>query len=65
MMRLIDLFRHNALKKIIALVAAFCMWLFVMMEQDPEIEDTYTVPLTMSKTLKRVRSTRARRVPTL
>ncbi len=48
MMRLIDLFRHNALKKIIALVAAFCMWLFVMMEQDPEIEDTYTVPLTMS-----------------
>lgn len=48
MTRILDLFRRNALKKIIALVSAFLMWLFVMMEQDPEIEDSYTVPLTMS-----------------
>ena len=48
MMRIIDIFRRNALKKIIALIAAFLMWLFVMLEQDPEIEEAYTVPLTMS-----------------
>lgn len=48
MTQIIDLFRRNFLKKLIALVAAFLMWLFVMVEQDPEIEDTYTVPLTMS-----------------
>ena len=48
MTRILDLFRRNALKKIIALISAFLMWLFVMMEQDPEIEDSYTVPLTMS-----------------
>lgn len=48
MTRIIKIFCHNFLKKIIALVAAFCMWFFVMIEQDPEIEDTYTVPLTIS-----------------
>lgn len=48
MTRIVNLFCHNFLKKIIALVAAFCMWFFVMIEQDPEIEDSYTVPLTMS-----------------
>ena len=48
MTRIINLFCHNFFKKIIALVAAFVMWFFVMIEQDPEIEDTYTVPLTMS-----------------
>lgn len=48
MTRIIDIFRHNFLKKLIALVAAFFMWFFVMMDQDPEIEDSYTVPLTMS-----------------
>ena len=48
MTRIVNLFCHNFLKKIIALVAAFCMWFFVMVEQDPEIEDSYTVPLTMS-----------------
>ena len=48
MTRIINIFCHNFLKKIIALVAAFCMWFFVMIEQDPEIEDTYTVPLTIS-----------------
>ena len=48
MTRVINFFCHNFFKKVIALVAAFIMWFFVMIEQDPEIEDTYTVPLTMS-----------------
>lgn len=48
MTRIINIFCHNFLKKVIALVAAFVMWFFVMIEQDPEIEDSYTVPLTMS-----------------
>ena len=48
MTRIINLICHNFLQKIIALVAAFLMWFFVMTEQDPEIEDSYTVPLTMS-----------------
>jgi len=48
MTRIINLFCHNFFKKVIALVAAFIMWFFVMIEQDPEIEDSYTVPLTMS-----------------
>ena len=48
MTRIINFFCHNFFKKVIALVAAFVMWFFVMIEQDPEIEDSYTVPLTMS-----------------
>ncbi|MBQ9496823.1 MAG: hypothetical protein IJR52_04525 [Selenomonadaceae bacterium] len=48
MARIINFFCHNFFKKVIALVAAFIMWFFVMIEQDPEIEDSYTVPLTMS-----------------
>ena len=48
MMKILDLFRHNLLKKLIALVAAFCMWVFVMTDQDPPIEGSYTVPLTIS-----------------
>ena len=48
MTRIINIFCHNFFKKVIALVAAFIMWFFVMIEQDPEIEDSYTVPLTMS-----------------
>ncbi|MBQ3336699.1 MAG: hypothetical protein IJG80_04780 [Selenomonadaceae bacterium] len=48
MTRIINFFCHNFFKKVIALVAAFIMWFFVMIEQDPEIEDSYTVPLTMS-----------------
>ncbi|MBR3051614.1 MAG: hypothetical protein IKG61_09210 [Selenomonadaceae bacterium] len=47
-MKIINLFYHNFLKKLIALIVAFFMWVFVMTEQDPEIEDSYTVPLTMS-----------------
>ena len=48
MTRIIDFFCRNILKKIISLIAAFCMWFFVMTEQDPEIEDSYTIPLTIS-----------------
>ena len=48
MTRIIDIFRRNLLQKLIALVAAFFMWVFVMAEQDPAIEDSYTVPLTIS-----------------
>ena len=48
MTRIIEIFCHNFLQKIIALAAAFFMWLFVMTEQDPEIEDSYVIPLTMS-----------------
>ncbi|MBR2774380.1 MAG: hypothetical protein IKD73_05245 [Selenomonadaceae bacterium] len=48
MMRIINIFRHNFLKKIIALIAAFFMWVFVMDDQDPAINGSYTVPLTMS-----------------
>ena len=46
--QILNLFRRNLLKKLIALVAAFCMWVFVMTEQDPPIEGSYTVPLTIS-----------------
>lgn len=48
MMRIINIFRHNFLKKVIALIAAFFMWVFVMDDQDPAIDGSYTVPLTMS-----------------
>ncbi len=48
MKQIINLFRRNFLKKLIALIAAFFMWVFVMAEQDPSIEGSYTVPLTMS-----------------
>ena len=48
MMRIINIFHHNFLKKIIALIAAFFMWVFVMDDQDPAINGSYTVPLTMS-----------------
>lgn len=48
MTRIINIFRCNLPKKIIALIAAFCMWVFVMSDQDPPIEGSYTVPLTIS-----------------
>ena len=46
--QILDLFRRNLLKKLIALVAAFWMWVFVMTDQDPPIDGSYTVPLTIS-----------------
>ncbi|MCR5834546.1 MAG: hypothetical protein K6G55_07865 [Selenomonadaceae bacterium] len=45
---LLDIVRHNVMKKIIALIAAFFMWVFVMDKQDPQIEKYYDVPLTLS-----------------
>ena len=48
MTQILDIFRRNLLKKIIALIAAFFMWVFVMADQDPAIEGSYTVPLTIS-----------------
>lgn len=50
MTQIIDLFRHNLLKKIIALVAAFLMWIYVMADQDPPLEDSYIVSLTVTNT---------------
>lgn len=48
MTQFLNLFRRNLLKKLIALIAAFFMWVFVMAEQDPPIDGSYTVPLTIS-----------------
>lgn len=50
MTRLINSLRRNMMKKFIALIAAFFMWVFVMTEQDPSIEESYTVPITISNT---------------
>ena len=46
--QILDIFRRNLLKKIIALIAAFCMWVFVMTDQDPAINGHYNIPLTIS-----------------
>ncbi len=46
--QIINLFRRNLLNKLIALVAAFLMWVYVMADQDPAIDGSYTVPLTIS-----------------
>ena len=48
MRQVINIFRRNLLKKIIALIVAFIMWIFVMNDQDPPTEDDYDVPLTIS-----------------
>ena len=45
---IVDVFRRNLLKKLIALVVAFFMWVYVMADQDPAINDSYVVPLTIS-----------------
>lgn len=46
--QIIDIFRRNFLKKLVALIVAFFMWVYVMAEQDPEINDSYVVPLSIS-----------------
>lgn len=48
MTQILNIFRRNLLKKLIALAVAFLMWVFVMTDQDPAIEGSYTVPLTIS-----------------
>ena len=45
---IISIFRRNFLKKLIALIVAFLMWVYVMADQDPAINDSYVVPLTIS-----------------
>ena len=46
--QIVNVFRRNLLKKLIALFAAFCMWVYVMADQDPAIEGSYNVPVTIS-----------------
>ncbi len=48
MTQIINIFRRNFLKKLIALIAAFLMWVYVMADQDPAINGSYNVPLTIS-----------------
>ena len=48
MTQILNIFRRNFLKKLIALVVAFIMWVYVMADQDPAIDGYYTVPLTIS-----------------
>ncbi len=48
MTQIVNFFRRNLLKKLIALIAAFFMWVYVMADQDPAIEGSYEVPLTIS-----------------
>lgn len=48
MTRILNELRRNLLQKIIALVVAFFMWIFVMEDQDPTIDGSYSVPITMS-----------------
>ena len=48
MTQIINIFRRNFLKKLIALIVAFLMWVYVMADQDPAINDSYVVPLTIS-----------------
>lgn len=46
--QILNIFRRNLLQKLIALTAAFLMWVYVMADQDPPIDGSYTVPLTIS-----------------
>ena len=46
--QILNIFRRNFLKKLIALIVAFFMWVYVMADQDPAINDSYVVPLTIS-----------------
>ena len=48
MTQILNIFRRNLLKKLIALIAAFVMWVYVMADQDPKIDGSYTVPVTLS-----------------
>lgn len=48
MTQILNIFRRNLLKKLIALAGAFLMWVYVMTDQDPAINGSYTVPLTIS-----------------
>ncbi len=47
MHRMRNLVQHNLPAKIAAIVIAFLLWGYVMNDQNPVIESTYTVPLTV------------------
>ena len=43
-----DLLQHNLLVKICALIIAIVLWLYVMNDQNPAIEGSYSVPVSMA-----------------
>ncbi|MBR1646066.1 MAG: hypothetical protein IJ685_04725 [Selenomonadaceae bacterium] len=45
---LASLFAHNFIQKLLSLITAFMLWFFVMESQDPTIEGSYEVPVTIS-----------------
>ena len=45
MNRLKEIFLHNLPVKMVALVAAFVLWIFVMNDQNPATESSYSVPV--------------------
>ena len=47
MSRLGSLVQHNLLAKLAALIVAVVLWLYVMNDQNPSMEASYTVPVTM------------------
>ena len=47
MERLRSMVQHNLPAKIVALIVAVVLWLYVMNDQNPAMEGTYTVPVTI------------------
>lgn len=45
---MMDILNRNLMAKIIALIVAVILWFFVMNEQNPAIDSTFTVPLEMT-----------------
>ncbi|MBQ8699949.1 MAG: hypothetical protein IJ521_13295, partial [Schwartzia sp.] len=45
MNRLKEIFLHNLPVKMVAVVAAFVLWIFVMNDQNPATESSYSVPV--------------------
>ena len=50
--RLKNIIRHNFMQKLIAVIIASFLWIFVMDDQNPVIEGSYTVPLTVTGVAK-------------
>ena len=45
---MINFFRKNLPEKCLALIVAIGCWIFVMNDQNPQIENTYTVPISIA-----------------
>ena len=45
MNRIQSIFRHNLPAKILALLGAVVLWFFVMNDQNPSVNSTFTVPV--------------------